>query len=128
MMPERLSASDHGVSIHAPVRARPRRFGLTPYQLCCFNPRAREGATISAAASSPNGDSFNPRAREGATPRSTGSSSFDVGFNPRAREGATMRREIVPDDRRVSIHAPVRARRASSSACFCASAFQSTRP
>ena len=77
----------------------------------CFNPRAREGATIGFSRLKRPIKRFNPRAREGATPKAQLTNSHqvvsihapvrarpdrifpehveDFGFNPRAREGAT---------------------------------------
>ena len=54
--------------------------------------------------------SFNPRAREGATLSELRGADQSYGFNPRAREGATRASEHKWVASNVSIHAPVRAR------------------
>ena len=116
------------VSIHAPVRVRPR-FHDYITSLDCFNSRTREGATKPEHINTGR-DSFNSRTREGATSMQVFVGEC-VGFNSRTREGATTRptksrssrrfnsrtREgATPEGgdsiprRRVSIHAPVRVR------------------
>ncbi len=59
---------------------------------------------------------FNPRPREGATPGRQARRRATRSFNPRPREGATRRRAADRPEHGVSIHAPVRGRRAAGSA------------
>ena len=77
------------VSIHAPVRVRP---------------------DAGSDDSTPAG--FNPRTRVGATEEGEQEAGKDLGFNPRTREGATRQDKRSPVRAMVSIHAPVRVRRA----------------
>ena len=136
------------VSIHAPVKVRletvtnlsscsgfnPRtREGATVTKLLSdsksvsFNPRTREGATIYAnSGGAPK--SFNPRTREGATlHRSTGK-SWQECFNPRTREGATILQVQVATPSKVSIHAPVKVRLLPFDFTSIRLTFQSTHP
>ena len=128
--------------VHHAIRFNPRaREGATPIWcpnnnvLCRFNPRAREGATarrgrplyggsvsihapVRARPSIRGHDNnvlcrFNPRAREGATGRIRAVQLFCSRFNPRAREGATVWIRHQGFSQKVSIHAPVRARRSA---------------
>ena len=120
------------VSIHAPVKGRPLASCCLAPKLDCFNPRPREGATVSSV----RGDyastgfnprpregatgkffesigaarSFNPRPREGATCKHDTSSSCRLCFNPRPREGATVKHAQEIAETLVSIHAPVKGR------------------
>ena len=77
----------------------------------CFNPRSREGATLSTLAFSAQAGCFNPRSREGATTGESNSPVSAESFNPRSREGATSSDtnsvEVIIT---VSIHAPVKER------------------
>ena len=122
------------VSIHAPVKGRlallvidrnrfrfnPRpREGATSLLLTClqrrsFNPRPREGATRSAGGKKSAGPCFNPRPREGATLVSVAPEIVFRRFNPRPREGATTGEIPMDNNEYVSIHAPVKGRRAAN--------------
>ena len=93
------------VSIHAPVRERPD-FTLIVKRKISFNPRSREGATS---------DTTQP-----AAPLN--------GFNPRSREGATIGGDVDAVPEPVSIHAPVRERRAAMGEVKTMESFQSTLP
>ncbi len=119
------------VSIRAPVRGRPPDPASRPLT-SSFNPRPREGATLSPDSPKIDTQSFNPRPREGATDRTAedGQSFRRVsirapvrgrhledeflrrsgGFNPRPREGATKLLNRLLDAGVVSIRAPVRGR------------------
>ena len=84
--------------------------------MVCFNPRSREGATISLSScfsriavsihapvrERPGGElthsflpGFNPRSREGATGRRRAVAQAAGRFNPRSREGATSSVSVV---------------------------------
>ncbi len=115
----------------------------------CFNPRAREGATpviqlvpapfsvsIHAPVKARPWDDkaagiikgFNPRARKGATRHVFRKVIDAISFNPRARKGATWLDLVVFWQYAVSIHAPVKARRANFIDKWERRVFQSTRP
>ena len=160
-----------GVSIHAPAKGRhpwwpclpyPQTFQSTPprrgdtsvrtygERRCCFNPRPREGATLTRGinrrphlrfqstpprrgdrdAAAPNcpGNRFNPRPREGATSAARPPDSFPGCFNPRPREGATWCGTSYADINSVSIHAPAKGRRVTEEALDDMLRFQSTPP
>ena len=96
--------------------------------VCCFNPRAREGATrrFSTYVNETRVSIHAPvRARQ--------FNAFKLNrifyrFNPRAREGATVEQYQGQLINIVSIHAPVRARLPLEGCCSRGIRFQSTRP
>ncbi len=91
------------------MKARLFALRLTMLRPICFNPRAREGATL-LLLTVVFFYRFNPRAREGATAKTGAGKQGKQGFNPRAREGATVNHFSGRILQLVSIHAPVKAR------------------
>ena len=64
---ESSSSMRSHVSTHAPVKERPSASIEWLSPAWCFNPRSREGATLSQLIERHHRERFNPRSREGAT-------------------------------------------------------------
>ena len=105
-----LMITQQTVSIHAPVRERPK-VGTSSRRGTSFNSRSRKGATIQALQRALK-ISFNSRSRKGATKDTGVSLPVSRSFNSRSRKGATSVLNEQIRSSSVSIHAPVRERRA----------------
>ena len=121
----------HFISIHAPLRGRPREHAARPAQTTDFNPRPLAGATLSCLKLSirsrfqstpPCGGDQLPYITIGSvtifqsTPPCGGDHHDGQGgkaaqdFNPRPLAGATTMMDKVEKQRKISIHAPLRGR------------------
>ena len=99
------------ISIHAPLRGRHYR-SRGPADHPDFNPRPLAGATCIFWTSQAGLLDFNPRPLAGATPFGDNVVQLVHDFNPRPLAGATNGLQVVVDFQGISIHAPLRGRRA----------------
>ena len=140
----------YAISIHAPSRERPI-YAKESIDACYnFNPRSLTGATsislsrtvrsLSISIHAPSRErrgpadrhnvppDFNPRSLTGATLRSPYSPQQRKHFNPRSLAGATSSTSSTRASGEISIHAPLRERRASFKDKPAHKTFQSTLP
>ena len=99
------------ISIHAPLRGR-RPGACWPGPSDHFNPRPLAGATCSRVARYFFPNHFNPRPLAGATFKGKNPGAVRKYFNPRPLAGATIWHIVGGLRPAISIHAPLRGRRA----------------